>query len=44
LLVFKRLVDSLQRDSVCQGSGRRGSNPRQPAWKAECHNIAVRLL
>jgi len=25
-------------------SGRRGSNPRQPAWKAVCHRIAARLL
>src|SRR2546421_6342457 len=25
-------------------SGRRGSNPRQPAWKAGCHTIAASLL
>src|SRR3989441_12254524 len=25
-------------------SGRRGSNPRQPAWKAGCHKITARLL
>src|SRR6266568_5679540 len=25
-------------------SGRRGSNPRQPAWKAGCHDFATRLL
>jgi hypothetical protein len=25
-------------------SGRRGSNPRQPAWKAVCHKFAVWLL
>ncbi len=25
-------------------SGRRDSNPRQPAWKAVCHMIAARLL
>ena len=44
LLVFKRLEISLQRDSSCQGSGRRGSNPRQPAWKAGCHCFCARLL
>src|SRR5437764_13004584 len=25
-------------------SGRRDSNPRQPAWKAGCHKVAARLL
>src|SRR5207302_10885022 len=25
-------------------SGRRGSNPRQPAWKAVCHKFAARSL
>jgi hypothetical protein len=25
-------------------SGRRGSNPRQPAWKAGCHETDARLL
>ncbi len=25
-------------------SGRRGSNPRQPAWKAGCHSLAASLL
>src|SRR5690242_14926158 len=25
-------------------SGRRGSNPRQPAWKAGCHDFAARFL
>src|SRR6266699_1247119 len=25
-------------------SGRRGSNPRQPAWKAGCHTLAASLL
>ena len=30
-----------QRRSI-RGSGRRGSNPRQPAWKAVRHEIAVR--
>ncbi len=33
-LVFKRILQGLQRDWLCQESGRRGSNPRQPAWKA----------
>ena len=32
-----------QRRSI-PGSGRRDSNPRQPAWKAVCHVIAARLL
>ena len=44
LFIIKRLVDSLQRDSLCQWNGRRGSNPRQPAWKAGGHAIAVRSL
>ena len=44
LLVFKRLVESLQRDWLCQWSGRRGSNPRQPAWKADRREIAARLF
>src|ERR1700694_3924980 len=26
-----------------QESGRRGLNPRQPAWKAGCHILAARL-
>src|SRR5579864_3076003 len=32
-----------QRRSIRE-SGRRGSNPREPAWKAGCHEIDARLL
>jgi hypothetical protein len=43
LKTSKRPVDSLQRDLKCQESGRRDSNPRQPAWKAGTYKNIVRL-
>ncbi len=44
LIALNRLVDGLQGDEMYQKSGRRDSNPRQPAWKALCRTIAARFL
>jgi hypothetical protein len=43
LVVARRPVTGLQRDDVYEESGRRDSNPRQPAWKADGRKIAARL-
>jgi hypothetical protein len=46
-------ITACLRQAACQAhregrlrekSGKRGSNPRQPAWKADCHTITVWLL